>query len=115
MEDLEPQTEAQSAAPQEEAIPDNVVVLDTPILRGASKIDRVTLRKPAAGELRGLHMASLLQMDVASLMKLLPRISSPGITEPEAAAMDPADLLACGAKISGFLLQKREKAAYLLA
>ncbi|MDG9854129.1 phage tail assembly protein [Pseudomonas nitroreducens] len=115
MEDLEPQAEAQSAAPQEEAIPDNVVVLDTPILRGATKIDRVTLRKPAAGELRGLHMASLLQMDVASLMKLLPRISSPGITEPEAAAMDPADLLACGSKVSGFLLQKREKVAYLLA
>ncbi|WEJ70345.1 phage tail assembly protein [Pseudomonas sp. PSE14] len=115
MDDLEPQAENQSVAPQEEAIPDNVVVLDTPLKRGTSQIDRLTLRKPAAGELRGLQMASLLQMDVASTMKLLPRISSPGITEPEAAAMDPADLQACAAKICGFLLQKREKAAYLLA
>lgn len=115
MDDLEPQAENQSAAPQEEAIPDNVVVLDTPIKRGATEIERITLRKPASGELRGLHMASLLQMDVASLIKLVPRISSPGITEPEAAAMDPADLLACGTKVSGFLLQKRSLEAYLLA
>ncbi|MNP44007.1 Phage tail protein E [compost metagenome] len=91
------------------------MVLDTPIKRGSTTYDRITLRKPAAGELRGLHMASLLQMDVVSLIKLLPRISSPALTEAEAAAMDPADLMSCGAKISGFLLQKREKAAYLLA
>lgn len=115
MNDLDTQATAPLEAPQEESIPDNVVVLDTPIKRGTSEIDRLTLRKPAAGELRGLHMATLLQMDVASLIKLLPRITSPGITEPEAAAMDPADLLACGAKVSGFLLQKRAQQAYLLA
>ena len=46
MDDLEPQAENQSAAPQEEAIPDNVVVLDTPIKRGATEIERITLRKP---------------------------------------------------------------------
>ncbi|MDF3935344.1 phage tail assembly protein [Pseudomonas citronellolis] len=111
----EDQDNSQPNAPQDESVPDNVVLLDTPILRGATSIDRLTLRKPASGELRGLHMATLLQMDVASLIKLLPRITSPGITEPEAAAMDPADLLACGSKVSDFLLQKRVRAAYLLA
>ncbi|MNO06638.1 Phage tail protein E [compost metagenome] len=45
-------------------------------------------------------------MDVATLIKILPRITSPGITTPEATGMDPADLLACGSKIAGFLLQK---------
>ncbi|MNQ59166.1 Phage tail protein E [compost metagenome] len=48
-------------------------------------------------------------MDVATLIKILPRITSPGITAPEAAGMDPADLLACGSKIAGFLLQKSAK------
>jgi len=115
MQTPEQQADNHAADLQDEAIPDNVVVLDTPIKRGNTTIDRITLRKPAAGELRGLHMANLLQMDVASLMKLLPRISTPGVTEPEAAAMDPADLMACGAKISGFLLQKRDQAAFLLA
>lgn len=90
-------------------VEDNTVTLDTPIKRGNTTIDTITLRKPASGELRGVHLVELLNMDVATLIKILPRISSPGITAPEAAGMDPADLLACGSKISGFLLQKSVK------
>ncbi|SCZ38011.1 MULTISPECIES: phage tail assembly protein [unclassified Pseudomonas] len=96
-----------------EALPpedDNSVTLDTPIIRGKILIDSITLRKPQAGELRGVHLVELLNMDVATLIKILPRISNPSITAPEAAGMDPADLLACGSKISGFLLQKSVKA-----
>ena len=95
-----------------EALPpvdDNTVTLDTPIKRGKTNIDTLTLRKPASGELRGVQLVELLNMDVATLIKILPRITSPGITAPEAASMDPADLLACGSKISGFLLQRSVK------
>jgi hypothetical protein len=88
---------------------DNTVTLDTPITRGKTMIDTLTLRKPQAGELRGVQLVELLNMDVATLIKILPRLTSPGITAPEAAGMDPADLLACGSKISGFLLQKSVK------
>jgi hypothetical protein len=56
-----------------------------------------------------VQLVELLNMDVATLIKILPRLTSPGITAPEAAGMDPADLLACGSKISGFLLQKSVK------
>lgn len=95
-----------------EALPpvdDNTVTLDTPIKRGKTTIDTITLRKPASGELRGVQLVELLNMDVATLIKILPRITSPGITAPEAAGMDPADLLACGSKISSFLLQRSVK------
>lgn len=88
---------------------DNSVPLDSPLTRGKTVIDVITLRKPMSGELRGVHLAELLNMDVATLMKVIPRISSPALTNQEAAAMDPADLLACGVKISGFLLQKAVK------
>lgn len=88
---------------------DNTVTLDTPINRGKTVIDSITLRKPQSGELRGVQLVDLLNMDVATLIKILPRISAPGITAPEVASMDPADLLACGSKISGFLLQKSVK------
>ncbi|WP_422776130.1 phage tail assembly protein [Pseudomonas mediterranea] len=91
------------------AVDENTVTLDTPILRGKSVIERITLRKPQSGELRGVHLVDLLNMDVATLFKILPRISSPSLTAPEAAALDPADLLACGSKIAGFLLQKSAK------
>jgi len=89
---------------------DNTVTLDTPIVRGKTVIDSITLRKPQSGELRGVHLVDLLNMDVATLFKILPRISHPSITAPEAANLDPADLLACGSKIAGFLLQKSAKA-----
>ncbi|MBK3431969.1 MULTISPECIES: phage tail assembly protein [Pseudomonas] len=84
----------------------NTVTLDTPIRRGTTSIDSITLRKPNSGELRGVSLVELLQMDVGSLIKVLPRISSPSITAVEVAGMDPADLLALSSKISGFLLQK---------
>ncbi|WP_435605885.1 phage tail assembly protein [Pseudomonas knackmussii] len=109
-------TETQDTTAPAVPLPDDVVELDTPIRRGGGDVSRLILRKPNAGELRGLHLLDLLQLDVASIIKVLPRITSPGITEPEAAAMDPADLLACGTKISTFLLQKQAKAqASLLA
>ncbi len=86
---------------------DNEVELDTPILRGKTEIGVITLRKPSAGELRGIHLSELLQMDVASLIKLIPRISE--LNEYEASRLDPADLVAVGVKVSSFLLQKRMK------
>ena len=88
---------------------DNTVTLDTPIRRVTTTIDNITLRKPASGELRGVSLSDLLNLDVASLIKVIPRISNPGITAVEAAGLDPADLVAIGSKVIGFLLQKSVK------
>jgi hypothetical protein len=97
-------------------VDDNIINLDTPIIRGKTYFTSLTLRKPNSGELRGVHLAELLNLDVSSLIKVLPRISSPALTTTEAAAMDPADLFAIGTKIVGFLLQKQTKTdAYLVA
>lgn len=92
-----------TALPQDE----NAVELDTPVKRGESTIAVITLRKPSSGELRGIQLSDLLQMDVGALIKLVPRISL--LTEGEVRAMDPADLVAIGVKVTGFLLQKRTK------
>jgi hypothetical protein len=109
---MKPEETTETAAPVE----DNIVNLDTPIVRGKSYFTRLTLRKPNAGELRGIHLAELLNLDVSSLIKVLPRISSPALTAVEAAAMDPADLFAVGTKVVGFLLQKQTKTdAFLVA
>lgn len=88
---------------------DNTVVLDTPIRRGTTSIDSITLRKPNSGELRGVSLAELLNMDVNSLVRVVPRISTPTLTAVEVTSMDPADLFALGTKVSGFLLQKSMK------
>lgn len=87
----------------------NTITLDQPIKRGESEITAVELRRPASGELRGLNLTDLLQMDVAALQRVLPRITTPTLTEQEIAALDPADLLQLGSTVAGFLLPKAAK------
>lgn len=89
------------------------VTLDAPIVRGETSIEELKLRKPRSGELRGLSLVDLGQLKVDSLTKLLPRISMPALTEVEVSNMEPADLLACGAEIGSFLLQRSQRAAVL--
>lgn len=82
------------------------ITLETPLKIGDSEVTSITLRKPAAGELRGLNLTDLLQMDVSATIKLLPRISEPTLTEQHAAALDPADLTQIASEVAGFLLPK---------
>ncbi|MGQ7242811.1 phage tail assembly protein [Salinicola sp. V024] len=85
------------------------IELDEPIKRGETTIDTITLRKPSAGELRGVALADVLQLNTDALIKLIPRLSNPSLTEPEVRQMDPADLVQLGGEIAGFLLSKRAK------
>jgi hypothetical protein len=88
------------------------VPLDTPIMRGDQTIASLQLRKPAAGELRGLTMSDLAKLDVSTVLKILPRISIPMISEAEAAAMPPEDLFACSTEIGSFLLKRADLEAF---
>lgn len=85
------------------------VPLDEPLRRGDQVVDKVTLRKPHASELRGLSLLALAQMDVNEASKLLPRISDPILTAPDVAKLDSSDLFALATEIAGFLLQKAQK------
>lgn len=83
------------------------VTLDTPIKRGENTVSSVSIRKPNSGELRGLSVTDVLNMEVNALFKLLPRITSPVLTENELLQLDPADLLQMGQEVSYFLLPKK--------
>lgn len=81
------------------------VTLSKPITHGDQTITTLTLRKPAAGELRGLKLMDVMQMDVNSLGVLLPRIAQPTITKADVDAMDLADLTEIGVEVVGFFSQ----------
>jgi hypothetical protein len=83
------------------------VTLDTPIQRGEQVITEITLRKPSAGELRGTSLHALSNLDIDALTKVLPRISTPTLTEADVTLMDPADLMQLGGAFAHFLLPKR--------
>ncbi len=85
------------------------VKLDTPIKRGNDEIPEVQLRKPNSGELRGLNLSDILQLDVNALHKLLPRVTAPGLTESEISELDPVDLVQLGTGVAGFFIPKTEQ------
>ncbi|MDF1687308.1 MAG: phage tail assembly protein [Parvibaculaceae bacterium] len=79
------------------------VTLNEPIFMGVDQITSLTIRRPKAGEMRGLNMVSIAQMDVDSFFELLPRISSPILpSEVIQEHMDIADLVACMKAVSEF-------------
>lgn len=92
-----------------------VITLEAPIIRGKETINEITLRKPLSGELRGVALLDLAQLDVLALRKVLPRISIPTLTDVEVGRLDPADLMQCGVAVAGFLLTKAAKDASLVA
>lgn len=71
----------------------------------------ITVRKPGSGELRGLTLTALIQLDYAALEALAPRITTPILHKPHVAAMDPADIMQFGTEVMDFLLPKSAKAA----
>lgn len=88
------------------------VTLETPIQRGENAITEISVRKPGAGELRGTSLVNLLNMDVAALETVLPRITTPPIFKHDFATLDPADLVQLGVEVSGFLLTKQAKESF---
>lgn len=88
------------------------ITLSTPILRkDAEPITTIELRKPAVGELRGLKLTDVLQMDVTAMLKLLPRITSPALDGAEVAALDPADFMGLAGRVVGFFMTPEEQRA----
>lgn len=89
----------------------STVTLDTPIISGDISITQVQVRKPLAGELRGLSLSALLNLDYAALETLLPRITIPTLHKAQIIAMDPSDFTQLGSEVMDFLLPKGAKAA----
>ncbi|HAI0063241.1 TPA: phage tail assembly protein [Escherichia coli] len=82
---------------------ENIVKLIKTITRGEQVITDVTLLKPTAGTLRGVSLASVANTDVDALIKVLPRMTMPSLTEQEVAALELPDMLSFAAKVVGFL------------
>jgi hypothetical protein len=84
---------------------------DEPIMLGGKILieagTEISVRKPGSGELRGLKLTELIQLDVASLEALAPRITMPVIHK--GAVLDPADLMQFGGEVMDFLLPKSAK------
>lgn len=89
------------------------VKLDAPLQRAnGNNITEVQVLKPNSGALRGLNLTELLQMNMGALHIIIPRITQPQITKPDLANLDPADLVALGTAVIGFLVPKAQRADF---
>ena len=82
---------------------ENVVTLENPIKRGDQVINTIALMKPNAGTLRGVSLAAVANSEVDALIKVLPRMTAPSLTEQEVAALELPDLVALAGQVVGFL------------
>lgn len=83
------------------------VNLDTPIQRGETTIDNITLTKPNVGTLRGLSLQKVAEFDVDSLTTLLTRITQPTLNEAEIKKMDISDFSALSNEVAYFLVSAK--------
>jgi hypothetical protein len=88
------------------------VALEKPIGEGEAAIKTVNVRKPGAGEMRGLAIPKLITGDVSSYITLIPRITSPIISEEQVSdgdQLDAADLTMIMNEVMNFLLPQSMK------
>lgn len=69
------------------------ITLSAPVKVDGKEVSEVSLRCPKTGELRGLMLSSVLQMETSAMLRLLPRITMPPLTESQIADMPPSDFL----------------------
>ena len=95
-------TAQDTAAPPAERKPAfETIDLAEPIVRGETNIEQLTLR--------GLTLTDVIGIDIATILKLIPRISEPVLTDDECQNLDPADLNEIGGAIRGFFMTKAER------
>lgn len=84
---------------------DSVTVsLSQPLTLGDKSYSELTFKAPRVGDLRGLKLVDLIQMDVRFLLGLLPRICTPHITEDHVQALPATDLFQCFDRVNAFFM-----------
>ncbi|MGL5948137.1 MAG: phage tail assembly protein [Aeromonas sp.] len=82
------------------------ITLQHPLTRkNGDAIATVALTEAAAqaGSLRGLKLYDLMTTDVDSLIKFLPRVTEPALTEAQVMQLHTADLVALATAVANFL------------
>ena len=80
------------------------IILNHSIKYGDDKLEKVSLRKPMSGELRGIKLLDILQMDINAYMPLLPRITTPALNEAHINQLDPSDLIQLMTQVHTFFV-----------
>ncbi|WOA54380.1 phage tail assembly protein [Dickeya solani] len=81
------------------------ITLQTPLTRSGGDVTTVTITDALkqAGSLRGLKVYDVMTSDVDALMTLIPRVTSPALTQDELRRMDVWDFCQFANAVATFL------------
>lgn len=68
----------------------------------------VALREPSTGDMRGLKLTDVMQMDVATMTRLIPRVSEPALAPSEIEALPGSDFVALASGVIGFFFTEEQ-------
>lgn len=88
------------------------VPLETPLERAGGQLTELRFRKPVSGDLRGLSIAKLGELQYDEQRKLLARISLDGLIAEEVDKLDVADQIEISGALTDFLVPKRRMAEF---
>ena len=69
------------------------VKLSYPLTVGGAEVKQVVLHRPTPGELRGLMLTHVLQMEFNTMMRLIPRVSEPSLDEGTICGLNVIDFI----------------------
>ncbi len=85
------------------------IELDHPVIRGETEIRTVQIRKPKAGDLRGLSLSDLFDMKTDTVLTVIPRVSIPTLTTHEASQLEVSDLFKFSVRLVAVLLPEESQ------
>ena len=87
----------------------NTVTLVNPVTIDGNQVSEITVRKPMGGDLRGLKLTDILQMDMNAMTKLLPRITQPSLSPQQLQTdIEPEDLTDLCSKVVLFFVRREQ-------
>ncbi|MEW4466295.1 phage tail assembly protein [Parasphingorhabdus sp. JC815] len=87
----------------------DAVTLSTPIIVGDKTIEELTLRKPTAGELRGLSLQDIMTSEVNAMLSIIPRICEPVLNTEQVNGLEVDDFGQIAGTIRGFFMTPTER------
>lgn len=85
--------------------------LETPLTVAGETVTRLTLRRPLAGELRGVEISALIRMEADAVLSFLPQICQPNVTTGDLEQMDAFDFGEVAGTLASFFLRSGRASA----
>lgn len=74
----------------------------TPIPYGAGELAELTMRRPKAGDLKGVKLIGLTEMDPSMVIKIAARLATTPVVEAQLEQLEVYDLMELTEKVVGF-------------